>query len=640
MNIPGANSASYTISSVSTGDNGAQFRCVVSNAFGSATSNNATLTVTSNTAPTATINTPTAGTLYNAGDTINYSGSATDTQDGTLPASAFTWQVDFHHDTHTHPFVPATSGSTSGSFVIPTTGETAANVFYRIILTVTDSGGLTHQVFRDVTPRTATVTLRTNPAGLQVTLDGQPKTDGYVETNFFNFHGTIVFFSYLCVGGVTYNFVSWSDSGAATHNVNVPATNTTYTANFARASNAHDVLISEFRLDGPGGALDEFVELYNNTDADITVSTDDLSSGWSLVSGVPNTSGGTALQRYHLIPNGTIIPARGHYLVVGGGYSLQNYGGTNRAQGDAVAATTGLGLQGSNAVNDPFLGVGLFRSASTYTATTRLDSVGMGCTSTVLNEGAGLAYCTDAGTGAQASVNYSVMRKLLSGTPQDTDDNAADFNYISPVGSFPTAGGTTAQAILGAPGPENSNSPVQRNATIKAALVDSQVASSAPPNRVRNQAAVANGQFGTLTIRRKFTNKTGRTITALRFRLIGITTLGSPVEVSPQADLRLLTSTDENITTSGGATVTILGTSLEEPAAQSLGGGLNSSVIVPLAGGGLINNASLNVQFRLGVEQNGGFRFFVNVEGILAPPAPNSATKRIAGKNVERPASK
>ena len=27
------------------------------------------------------------------------------------PPSAFTWQVDFHHDTHTHPFVPATSGS-------------------------------------------------------------------------------------------------------------------------------------------------------------------------------------------------------------------------------------------------------------------------------------------------------------------------------------------------------------------------------------------------------------------------------------------------------------------------------------------------------------------------------------------------
>ena len=46
--IPGANSTSYTIASVSLADNGAKFRCVVSNAFGVANSNEATLTVTAN----------------------------------------------------------------------------------------------------------------------------------------------------------------------------------------------------------------------------------------------------------------------------------------------------------------------------------------------------------------------------------------------------------------------------------------------------------------------------------------------------------------------------------------------------------------------------------------------------------------
>lgn len=44
-NIPGANSASYTINSVALSDNQAKFRCVVTNAFGNATSNEATLTV-------------------------------------------------------------------------------------------------------------------------------------------------------------------------------------------------------------------------------------------------------------------------------------------------------------------------------------------------------------------------------------------------------------------------------------------------------------------------------------------------------------------------------------------------------------------------------------------------------------------
>ena len=50
---------------------------------------------------------PAAGTLYSGGNVITYSGTATDPEDGTLPASAFTWHVDFHHDTHTHPFIAA-----------------------------------------------------------------------------------------------------------------------------------------------------------------------------------------------------------------------------------------------------------------------------------------------------------------------------------------------------------------------------------------------------------------------------------------------------------------------------------------------------------------------------------------------------
>lgn len=46
VNISGANLSSYTISATTLADNGARFRCVVSNGFGSATSNEGTLTVT------------------------------------------------------------------------------------------------------------------------------------------------------------------------------------------------------------------------------------------------------------------------------------------------------------------------------------------------------------------------------------------------------------------------------------------------------------------------------------------------------------------------------------------------------------------------------------------------------------------
>jgi hypothetical protein len=215
-----------------SGDNGAQFRCVVSNAFGSATSNNATLTVTANTAPTASITTPASGTTYAAGTTINYSGTGTDTQDGTLPASAFTWQVDFHHASHTHPFVPATTGSKTGSFVIPTNGETATNVWYRIYLTVTDSGGLTHVVQRDITPRVSQITIATVRSGLHVTVDGQPFTSPHTFGSVHGMQRSIGTSSPQTVTAAPWTFQSWSDGGAIAHNITTPASNTTYTATF------------------------------------------------------------------------------------------------------------------------------------------------------------------------------------------------------------------------------------------------------------------------------------------------------------------------------------------------------------------------------------------------------------------------
>ena len=62
INIVGAASSSYTLASAQSTDNGARFRVVVSNGFGTATSNEATLTVTPNQPPTATITAPAAGT--------------------------------------------------------------------------------------------------------------------------------------------------------------------------------------------------------------------------------------------------------------------------------------------------------------------------------------------------------------------------------------------------------------------------------------------------------------------------------------------------------------------------------------------------------------------------------------------------
>ena len=55
---------------------------------------------------------------FRAGDVIAFSGTATDPEDGSLPASAFTWSIDFLHEGHVHPG-PRMSGVTEGSFTIP-----------------------------------------------------------------------------------------------------------------------------------------------------------------------------------------------------------------------------------------------------------------------------------------------------------------------------------------------------------------------------------------------------------------------------------------------------------------------------------------------------------------------------------------
>jgi hypothetical protein len=74
------------------------------------------------------------------------------------------------------------------------------------------------------------------------------------------------------------------------------------------ATPAEALVIGEFRVRGPNGANDEFVELLNETNAPVAVATTDGSAGWAVAA-----SNGVA--RF-VVPNGTTIPPLGHYLAV------------------------------------------------------------------------------------------------------------------------------------------------------------------------------------------------------------------------------------------------------------------------------------------------------------------------------------
>src|SRR6185503_10246458 len=206
-------------------------------------------------------------------------------------------------------------------------------------------------------------------------------------------------------------------------------------------------------------------------------------------------------------------------------------------------------------------------------------------------------------------------RQMPLGLPQDTGNNAADFVLVDTTGA--TLNGVA--SILGAPGPQRgptmtafttTSAPIQNNAAVSATIIDSMQSASAAPNRVRDLTVVTNGANGTIKFRRRLTNNTGLRIVALRYRIVNITTLGT---VPPgQADLRVLNSPTQTITLTDSSTVTGQALTLQTPAAQASGGGLNSSlsegVITTTAP--LANGASTIVEFNLGVQVTGNFKFY------------------------------
>ena len=100
---------------------------------------------------------------------------------------------------------------------------------------------------------------------------------------------------------------------------------------------AGTLLISEFRVRGPGGTLaaanDEFIEIYNNSGADHVV---------AAISGTGYAIAASDGVVRCTIPNATVIPAGGHYLCTNSvGYSLAAYpsGNGTTATGDATYVT-------------------------------------------------------------------------------------------------------------------------------------------------------------------------------------------------------------------------------------------------------------------------------------------------------------
>ena len=232
INIPGAVSKSLSIGSASLADNGAVYRVAVSNAFGSILSAGATLSVIAGHRPLPVITLPLEGGTYIAGNQIQFSGSATDAEDGVLPIGSLTWKVLFHHDAHAHPVLGPFSGAAGGTFTVPTVGETSPDTWFRIHLTAIDSTGLTTEITRDIFPETSSFTLTSNVPGIVLSLDGSPVSNPSATTGVVGMARSISTAATQVVNGREFQFVRWSDGGAIAHTIATPASNTLFRAVF------------------------------------------------------------------------------------------------------------------------------------------------------------------------------------------------------------------------------------------------------------------------------------------------------------------------------------------------------------------------------------------------------------------------
>jgi hypothetical protein len=387
---------------------------------------------------------------------------------------------------------------------------------------------------------------------------------------------------------------------------------------------AGQLIISEFRLRGPNGANDEFIELYNTTAGILHAQSADGSAGLAVAA----SDGITRC----IVPNNTSIPVGGHFLCTNSvAYSLGAYSAGNATYTTDIPDQAGIAIFNNST------------GGATFSLANRLDAVGPVSEGNALyREGAGLVALTP------FSIDYAWIRRWPGGClafcngvpgptgtqPQDTDDNVADFFFADTNGTSAGAG-----QRLGAPGPQNLAAAGAFDGAPNVALLDPCAAESSPPNLVFDPTSdpANNSTEGTYSVNRTFTNNTSSSITRLRFRIVDLNTFPAP---NTFADLRPRTSSnvgaivDRPPCGTGVSSLTVQGTTLEQPPSEPNGGGYNSTLSVasvtvgtPLAAGD-----SVNVGFLLGIEQTGANRFCVVAETI-----PPSATQ-VACYLSERPA--
>ena len=180
--------------------------------------------------PVPTIDLPAAGATWKVGDEISFSGHASDPEDGSLPPSALSWSVTLQHcpsDCHPHP-LGEFPGVAFGKFD-SIDHEYPSHI--ELKLTAQDSTGLTASTTLRLDPKTVDLTFASAPTGLRLVVGSTAGTTPFTRRVMVGSNNSLIADT-QSANGRRYAFNSWSDGGAASHNVIAGETPASYTATF------------------------------------------------------------------------------------------------------------------------------------------------------------------------------------------------------------------------------------------------------------------------------------------------------------------------------------------------------------------------------------------------------------------------
>ncbi|MGF1485223.1 MAG: PQQ-dependent sugar dehydrogenase [Opitutales bacterium] len=247
--------------------------------------------------PTASIAAPANGSLFRAGQTINYTAAAPP------PGATYEWLVERICDGVAQT-VQGPVGGSNGSFSIPTDGAVLLdnNCVYRITLTVTNADLLTDTAVVTLNPDTRQLTLASTPNGICLLVEGEEVIAPATLNLVIGQDVEIAAPSSECIVNTFYSFDSWSNSQPQSQTLTVPTVNTLLTANFLDTGTCSVPVTNGLVL-----ALDGGIGLGFSSGTSVNLWEDQTTSGndLSVVSGAPQVVAGGLNGRDYVAFDGT-----------------------------------------------------------------------------------------------------------------------------------------------------------------------------------------------------------------------------------------------------------------------------------------------------------------------------------------------